>query len=255
MEIHEILSQLKSGKIDVEAAARKLRLLAVESMEDTCVDISRRLRKGVPEIIFAEGKSNKALLEAVSTFLENNENVIITRVTPSQAEFLNKSFGEKVKTLYYEKGRVYGIRKDAIQPVGAPPIAVITAGSADISVAEEAKAVVNELGFKTLTFYDVGIAGLHRIFPVVKKCIEEAVDVAIVVAGMEGALPSIFSSLFPGIVIGVPSSIGYGHGGHGEGALTTMLQSCSPGLVVVNIDNGVGAGIAAVLISRLASKT
>ncbi|MGC8937013.1 MAG: AIR carboxylase family protein, partial [Candidatus Methanomethylicaceae archaeon] len=151
-------------------------------------------------------------------------------------------------------GRVVAIRLRDRPPPNDPPVAIITAGSADIPVAEEAMAVVREMGFRTLNFYDVGIAGLHRIFPAAKKCIEEGAVVAIVVAGMEGALPSVFSSLFSGIVIGVPSSIGYGHGKYGEGALTTMLQSCSPGLVVVNIDNGVGAGIAAVLISRLASK-
>ncbi|MEM3365405.1 MAG: nickel pincer cofactor biosynthesis protein LarB [Candidatus Methanomethyliaceae archaeon] len=254
MELHEILNQVKDGKIEVEEATRKIRLLALKEMEGACIDISRNLRKGVPEVIFGEGKSNETLLSAVNALLQGDDLAIVTRVTPAQADLLIKTFSGRAKTFYHEKGRVVAIRKGEAAPLKGPPIAIVTAGSADIPVAEEALAVVNEMGFKTLTFYDVGIAGLHRIFPVVKRCIEEGVVVAIVIAGMEGALPSIFSSLFSGIVIGVPSSISYGHGGHGEGALTTMLQSCSPGLVVVNIDNGVGAGIAAVLISRLASR-
>lgn len=254
MDLHEILNQLKGGVIGVEEAARRLRLLALREMEGACIDISRSLRKGIPEVIFGEGKSNETLLGTVDALLQEDGLAIVTRVTPAQADFLLKSFSGRAKTVHYVKGRVFSIRTGEAPPPRNPPVAIITAGSADYPVAEEALAIVNEMGFRTLTFYDVGIAGLHRIFPVVKKCIEERVEVAIVVAGMEGALPSIFSSLFPGLVIGVPSSIGYGHGGHGEGALMTMLQSCSPGLVVVNIDNGVGAGIAAVLVSRLASK-
>ncbi|MCX8182122.1 MAG: nickel pincer cofactor biosynthesis protein LarB [Candidatus Methanomethyliaceae archaeon] len=254
MEIQDILSQLKNGKIDVEEATRRIRLLALKEMEGACIDISRNLRKGVPEIVFGEGKSNEALLNAVNALLEEEDLAIVTRVTPAQAELLIKNFSGKAKTFYNEKGRVVTIRKGEAQSLKDPPVAIITAGSADIPVAEEALTIVNEMGFRTLTFYDVGIAGLHRIFPVAKKCIEEGVKVAIVVAGMEGALPSVFCSLFSGIVIGVPSSVGYGYGGHGKGALTTMLQSCSPGLVVVNIDNGVGAGIAAVLIARLSSR-
>ncbi|MCQ5361945.1 MAG: nickel pincer cofactor biosynthesis protein LarB [Candidatus Methanomethylicia archaeon] len=254
MDLREILYQLKSGKIDVEEATSRIRLLALKEMEGACIDVSRNLRKGVPEVIFGEGKSDDTLIGAANALLQDDGVVIVTRVTPAQAELLIKNFSGKAKTTHYERGRVVSIRRDEAPPLKDPPVAIITAGSSDIPVAEEALAVVNEMGFKTITFYDVGIAGLHRIFPVVKKCIEEHVKVAIVVAGMEGALPSVFSTLFPGVVIGVPSSVGYGHGGRGEGALTTMLQSCSPGLVVVNIDNGVGAAIAAVLISRLKSE-
>ncbi len=254
MDIHEILDQLKSGRISTEEAAKRLRLLAIKQMENSCLDISRKARKGIPEIILAEGKSNESLFEAINALLEENQSAVVTRVAPSQVKLIIDKFKKSAKISYYEKGRVVAMRKDEIKQLKEPPVAIITAGSADISVAEEARAVINEMGIGTLTFYDVGIAGLHRILPVAKKCMEKDVDVAIVVAGMEGALPSIFSSLFPGIVIGVPSSAGYGHGGRGEGALTTMLQSCTPGLVVVNIDNGVGAAVAATLISRLRSK-
>ncbi|MCS7098609.1 MAG: nickel pincer cofactor biosynthesis protein LarB, partial [Candidatus Methanomethyliaceae archaeon] len=154
---------------------------------------------------------------------------------------------------YYEKGRIIAIRRGTPKELREPPIAIVTAGTADVRIAEEARAVINELGFKTICYYDVGIAGLQRVFLAVRKCIEENAEVAIVVAGMEGALPSVFSSLFPGIVIGVPSSVGYGYGGGGVAALMAMLQSCTPGMVIVNIDNGVGAAVAAVLISRLKS--
>ena len=126
---------------------------------------------------------------------------------------------------------------------------ILTAGTADIPVAEEAKTVLEEMGYEVLAEYDVGVAGVHRLFPSLRKMLENDVKVLIVVAGMEGALPSLVASLVDVPVIGVPTSTGYGIGGGGVGALISMLQSCSLGLVVVNIDNGVGAGIAAALIA------
>ncbi|MEM2743384.1 MAG: nickel pincer cofactor biosynthesis protein LarB, partial [Candidatus Methanomethylicaceae archaeon] len=230
-----------------------IRLLAVKELENLCLDISRNIRKGIPEIILAEGKLIEDVIKASRAIFEENGHVIISRVNENLANIIMEKFGNLANVIYYEKGRIIAIRKHEIKELRDPPIGIITAGTADIRIAEEARAVINELGFKTLCYYDVGIAGPQRVYSVIKKCIEEKVEVAIVIAGMEGALPSVFSSLFPGIVIGVPSSVGYGYGGGGIAALMAMLQSCTPGMVVVNIDNGVGAAIAAVLISRLKS--
>jgi NCAIR mutase (PurE)-related protein len=253
LELEEIIKALKEGNISEEEAIKRIRLLAVKELENLCLDISRGIRKKIPEIILAEGKTDEDLLNAIKNFINEKGYAIVSRIYPQQVELVKNNIKAK-RINYYEKGRVLALRMGDPKPLRDPPIAVITAGSADIYVAEEARAIINELGFKTITFYDVGIAGLQRIFPVVRRCMEEGVEVAIVIAGMEGALPSVFSSLFYGIVIGVPTSIGYGYGGGGIGALMTMLQSCSPGVLVVNIDNGVGAAIAAVMISSLASK-
>jgi hypothetical protein len=133
-------------------------------------------------------------------------------------------------------------------------VGIISAGTSDIPVAEEARVTTEVLGCKTITAYDVGVAGIHRLFPPLEDMLKEEVACIIVVAGMEGALPTVVKSLVDIPVIGVPTSIGYGYGGKGVSALMTMLQSCSPGLVVVNIDNGFGAGCAAVLIAKRKNK-
>lgn len=253
MEINKILKEFKEGKISEEEVIGRIRLLAVKELENLCLDVSRNIRKGVPEIILAEGKTIEDVIKASKAILEENGHVIISRADKNLANTIIEQFSGLANVTYYDKGRIIAIRKHEIKELKEPPIAIITAGTADVRVAEEARAVINELGFKTLCCYDVGIAGPQRIYFAIKKCIEEKVEVAIVVAGMEGALPSVFSSLFPGVVIGVPSSVGYGFGSGGVAALMAMLQSCTPGMVVVNIDNGVGAAIAAVLISRLKS--
>lgn len=254
LDIDNILEDFKEGKIDKEEAIRKIRLLAVKELENLCLDISRKIRKDIPEIVLAEGKTNEDVIRASMATLEENDYVIISRANEQLANIIIQHFKDLAKVSYYEKGRIIAIRKkEELKELKEPPIAIVTAGTADVRVAEEARAVVNELGFKTICCYDVGIAGLQRVFSAVKRCLEENVKVAIVVAGMEGALPSVFSSLFPGIVIGVPSSVGYGYGGGGVAALMAMLQSCTPGMVIVNIDNGVGAAVAAVLISKLKS--
>lgn len=253
LEIGEILKEFKEGRISEGEAIRRIRLLAVKELENLCLDISRNIRKGIPEIILAEGKAIEDVIRASEAILEENGHVIISRVNDDLANIIMKKFNGLANVVHYEKGRIVSIRRHEIKELREPPIAIITAGTADVRVAEEARAIINELGFKTLCCYDVGIAGLQRIFLAIRRCMEEKVEVAIVVAGMEGALPSVFSSLFPGIVIGVPSSVGYGYGSGGTAALMAMLQSCTPGMVVVNIDNGVGAAIAAVLMSRLKS--
>lgn len=251
MDIHDLLRAVRDGKISIEEAARSLRLSSLEEVEGACLDVSREIRKGVPEIILAEGKSIEELKEIARAFLTVNGRVIITRVTAEQASELRKALQSGGSAKYNARGRILVIKDEKFTPASTSGrVAILTAGTADIGVAEEARTILEEMGCEVLVFYDVGVAGIHRLFPAMKRCIEADVGALIVVAGMEGALPSVVSGLSTAPVIGVPSSSGYGVGGKGKGALVSMLQSCSPGLVVVNVDNGVGAAVAAALISR-----
>lgn len=253
MDLHEVLKSLRDGKIGVEEAVAKIRLYAVKEVEGACLDVSREARKDVPEIVFAEGKSFEDLLRITQVFYSETGRVIITRISDANASEIKKIFRAKAEILHSKKGRIMVIKstsriKGKAEKLGS--VALLTAGTADIAIAEEVKMVLEEMGCRVHAFYDIGIAGMHRLFPAIKKSLKEDVDAMVVIAGMEGALPSIVSSLVAVPVIGVPSSAGYGLGGKGEGALISMLQSCSPGLVVVNIDNGVGAAVAAALISK-----
>jgi len=247
-----LLSELISGKISVEEAEQRIRLLAIREMEVACLDLSREARKGVPEIVLAEGKDDISLRNIVNAFLEESGKVIITRISEERLQALSSSLAGRPEVKYSAVGRVAIMRnRGETRPEKRGAVSLITAGTSDIRVAEEAKFVLEEMGCTVHSYYDVGIAGLHRVFPAVKDSIDKDVDVVIVFAGMEGALASVVSSLVSVPVVGVPTSSGYGFGGRGEGALAAMLQSCSPGLVVVNIDNGVGAAVAAALISRV----
>jgi len=252
------LEKLVRGEISVEEAEGLLRLLSIEEVENIArVDVSREARKGVPEIVLAQGKSAKDVRKIVVRVLESQNRVIISRVTPGHAAALTRiSTGEKApKVEVHEKARVIVVRKsDTMISKTGGKIGVIAAGTSDIPVAEEAKVVAEEMGCQVLTAYDVGVAGIHRLFPPLKRMLDEGVDVLIVVAGMEGALPSIVTGLVDVPVIGLPTSTGYGLAGGGVGALISMLQTCSPSLSVVNIDNGVGAGATAALIANKASK-
>ena len=255
LDLFDLLRSVREGNLSVEDAAKSLRLSALKEIEDACLDVSREVRKGVPEIIFAENKSMDDLVHIAQSFLEETGRVIITRVSEAQASAIIKNFEGKAEILHNAKGRAMVLRRRGSSgPEPRGKVALLTAGTVDIGVAEEAKTVLEEMGCAVMSTYDVGVAGIHRLFPAVKRVTKDDVDVVIVVAGMEGALPSIVNGLVAVPVIGVPSSSGYGAGGKGEGALVAMLQSCSPGLVVVNIDNGVGAAVAAALIAKRACK-
>lgn len=251
MEIHDLLRAVRDGKMSIEDAARALRLSSLKEVEGACLDVSREIRKGVPEIVLAEGKSMKELKEIAKAFLQESGRVIVTRVTEEQATELARATSSLGSARHNARGRTLVLRgRKYVPPTPSGKVALLTAGTADIGVAEEARTVLEEMGCEVLSFYDVGVAGIHRLFPAMRRCIDAGVGAIIVVAGMEGALPSVVSGLSSVPVIGLPSSSGYGIGGRGEGALISMLQSCSPGLVVVNVDNGVGAAVAAALISR-----
>jgi len=218
------------------------------------LDIFRRKRTGIPEVILAEGKSPEDCAAIARRFAEEKGYVFVTRTTSVQRETLRGAFGGSVfSTEINEKSRTFIAFRAGRKPFeheNNGTIGIITAGTSDIPVAEEARAAAEFMGCRVVSAYDVGVAGIHRIFAPLKEMLESGVAVIIVIAGMEGALPSVVAALVDVPVIGCPASVGYGYGGRGEAALMGMLQSCSPGIGVVNIDNGFGAAALAVLIAR-----
>ncbi len=249
--MREILEKLLGGEISINEAEKLLRISTMEEIEDTTLDIRRGIRAGIPEVVWSEGKTPTKVVEIASALLEREGRAIISRVSEEQMEALKEALSDKCELQVNEKAGLVVARRRGFQPTKlGRKIGIMTAGTSDVTVAEEAKIIAEEMGCNVLTAYDVGIAGFHRHIKPLKGMVEEGVDAIVVVAGMEGALPSVIASLVDVPVIGVPSSVGYGFGAGGIGALTAMLQSCSPGLCVVNIDNGFGAGAFAALIVR-----
>ena len=254
LDLRSILEAVAKGEIGVDEALNMIRLFAIQSIEDSIrFDIGRRLRRDVPEIILGEKKSTELLVKLIKNIVPTLGRVIISRLTDEQIKAL-RNLPEKsdFEVLLNEVGRIAVVKLKGIEPQPKFPcsVGIVTAGTADICIAEEARVIVEEMGCKAVTIYDVGIAGFHRVISAVKKLKEADVDVVVVVAGMEGALPSVIASLIDVPVIGVPTSVGYGAGAGGQAALLSMLQSCPLGLAVVNIDNGVNAGVIAALIAR-----
>ena len=249
--IRNILEKLARGKITIREAENILKPTMIKEVEHIArLDIGREVRAGIPEIILAEGKTPDDVVRITSKLLEEKSCVVISRCSKNHIKRIRKEF-EDAKITVNDKARMVIVKGKEHQPlVKGGGIGLITAGTSDIPIAEEAKLMAEEAGCKVFTAYDVGIAGLHRVFPPLSMMMKEGVDVIIVVAGMEGALPSVIAGLVDIPVIGVPTSSGYGLGGKGIGALISMLQSCSLGLAVVNIDNGIAAGVMASLITR-----
>lgn len=258
-DIETILKKFKDGQINLEEAKTALSLFSIEFIEDIAtLDVSRHVRKGIPEVIYAEKKNSETLKDIVTTQMQYSPAILLSRVLEKHLHLLKKEFGDQYTihvTPSYEPFTVTITTRDFQYVPSLYKIGILTAGTSDIPVAEEANAIARLMGVETIQFNDVGVAGVHRLFSPLKEMIEKGVKVIIVVAGMEGALPTIVSSLVNVPVIGVPASTGYGYGGKGIGALMTMLQSCSPGLVVVNIDNGIAAGATAALIANQCNQT
>ena len=245
MNIRDVLESYANGKISAEEAEKALRMDYLENIDGhTVFDHARSVRKNVPEVIYALSKTPEMTAEIAEASAKRG-NVLISRASTEHFDAVRK----KVKNAEYAKGSM-------MITIGKPPVGengkvgIITAGSSDMPVAEEARIMAEYMGCVTISRYDVGVAGLHRILEPMKVMLDEDVDCIVVAAGMEGALPAVVASLTSVPVIGVPTSTGYGMGGKGEAALLSMLQTCSPGLTVVNIDNGVGAGAAAGLMAR-----
>lgn len=248
----EILERLISGKITLEAAENELKANRVEIIDEfVCLDFQRATRTGIPEMVYAESKNPKDIAAISMKLAEKNSYSIITRVSEEQVSKINAQIDAGFEFDYNEDARIIVLKKKGytFKKTGGL-IGIITAGTSDIPVAEEAKSIAEAMGCTVIKAYDVGVAGLHRVFPPLSEMQKANVDCIIVVAGMEGTLAGIVASLVDVPVIGVPRSVGYGFGEKGISALSAMLNSCSPGLAVVNIDNGFGAGVMASMIAN-----
>ena len=257
-DIKEILAKLLEKKMSIEEAERLLRANHVEEVGDLAkLDVFRKTRTGTPEVIFAQNKEPQMVIEIIKKFLQSKQYAIISRYNEDQKILIEKTFekAENYDIDISELGKILVIKEKSYDfPKKRGIVGIITAGSSDIPVAVEAEVIAEVMGCKVITTYDVGIAGIHRIFTPLSEMIKKGVHIIIVCAGMEGTLPGLVAALVDVPVIGVPISSGYGMGEKGKGALITMLQSCSPGLLVVNIDNGFGAGASAAIIANKISE-
>jgi pyridinium-3,5-biscarboxylic acid mononucleotide synthase len=251
LDAREVLEKLASGELDIDAAERLLRLDYVEKIGNhTVFDMSRECRSGIPEVVYAEGKTPAKAGEIVERVIAKKGMLVLSRASSEYYDEVVGRIGPEGVTYKPEARMIIIDRRGCVQEhIGK--IGVLTAGTSDIPIAEEAATIAEVMGCSIIRGYDVGVAGIHRLLEPLKEMIKEDVACVVVVAGMEGALPSVVAGIVPVPVIGVPTSIGYGLGAGGIGALTTMLQSCAPGLVVVNIDNGFNAGATAALIAKM----
>lgn len=254
--MRRILEQVKDGKITIKDAEAKLREHFLDIYQLARLDLHREHRTGIPEVVIAEDKTDKQLTKIVLELLSSVGRVIITRLNDERTMVLkdeldNDKLGKVSNLIYHDDAHVCVIRNQEfkIHHTGGK-IGIITAGTSDIPIAEEARVVAEELGCETYTAYDVGVSGAHRVIQPLKDMMMAQVDVLIVLAGREGALPTLIAGLVDIPVIAVPISTGYGIKGKGKTALYAMLQSCSP-LVVVNIDAGF---VAATVATRIATR-
>jgi len=245
-KLEDLLKKVKSGKITLDEAMAELKSLPFEDLGYARVDHHRSLRKGFPEVIWGEGKTPGQILSIMKQLKGKGQNILITRLEEKKAKAIQKVFP---KSQYYPKSKVLTYLTHPVKSEGKGTVLVITAGTTDIPVAEEAAVTAQFMGNRVETLYDVGVAGIHRLLSERERL--EAARVLIVVAGMEGALPSVVGGLVDRPVIAVPTSVGYGTSFGGITALLAMLNSCASGVAVVNIDNGFGAGFMASLINRM----
>ncbi len=245
-KLERLLKNVKAGKISIEGATAELKSLPFEDLGIARIDHPRVLRKGFPEVIWGEGKSSSQIVSIMRQLKNKGHPILVTRLDDHKARGIQNVFR---KSQYYPESRVLTLLHRRVEVTGKGTILVITAGTTDIPVAEEAVLTARLMGNHVETLYDVGVAGIHRLLSE-RMRLEEA-SVIIVAAGMEGALPSVVGGLIDRPVIAVPTSIGYGTSFGGVTALLAMLNSCASGVAVVNIDNGFGAGYMASLINRV----
>ena len=254
--LREILEKLVRGQISIEEAEKAINLFAIEEIANLAkLDVNREDRSGIPEIILAEGKRAEDLIEISLKALDKKGRIIISRAKKEQIDAIKISLPRDVFVEINERAGLIVIRRKDFKPKKTGgKVGILAAGTSDIPIAEEARVVAEEMGCEVLTAYDVGVAGLHRLFSPLKEMISRDVDAIIVVAGREGALPSVVAGLVDVPVIAVPTSMGYGFGEKGISALMAMLQACSLGITVVNIDGGIPAGTVAALIANRVAK-
>jgi len=244
--IKKLLGDVKGGSTSVDEAMEFLRQLPYQDIGCAQVDHHRELRQGMPEVIFGEGKSVSQIVRIMTAMADKGSNILVTRLTADKSREILQAFPA---ANCHDEARCLTLQQHVPEPRGRGTILVISAGTSDIPVAAEALLTARFLGNATEHVYDVGVAGIHRLLA--RQEILEAASVIIVVAGMEGALPSVVGGLVDKPVIAVPTSIGYGASFGGIAALLGMLNSCAAGVTVVNIDNGFGAACAASLINRV----
>lgn len=240
----KMLQDYKNGKIGLSDVLEKIKNLPYEDLEFAKVDNHRHIRKGFPETIFCQGKTTEQILKIIETMSKNNHSILATKAnkkiyTAVKKKYPDAEYNSLAKTIVIKKEKMKQKKGNLL---------VITAGTSDIPIAEEAVVTAELMGNTVEKAYDVGVAGVHRLFDIKDKIFQA--NVIIVVAGMEGALASIVGGLTPKPVIAVPTSVGYGASFKGIAPLLTMMNTCAEGVVVVNIDNGFGAGYFASLINR-----
>jgi NCAIR mutase (PurE)-related protein len=242
--LEQLLAAYKSDEIDPAEAARRISDLHFEDIGYARVDHARRSRQGFPEVVFGAGKTREQVVGIVERLVHHSPNVLVTHTDAA-------TFGEVrnivTEAEWHESARLIRVQRDRTE-LGVGEIAVVTAGTSDIPVAEEAALTAEAMGNRVKRVWDVGVAGIHRVLA--ERSLLQSARVAIVAAGMEGALPSVVGGLVSVPVIAVPTSVGYGASFGGVAALLGMLNSCASNVTVVNIDNGFGAGFVASLINR-----
>jgi len=239
------LRRLQEGKLTVEAALDRLKHLPFEDAAYAHIDHHRSLRHGMPEVIYCEGKTIEQITGITKRMLKAGSDILATRASVAAFKAIKKL---DKRAVYHEASRAIVVQKSAKEPTKGI-VLVLTAGTSDIPVADEAAVTAAALGSSVRTVYDVGVAGIHRLFS--KKELLDEARVIVVAAGMDGALPSVVGGLVDKPVIAVPTSVGYGAGFQGLAPLLTMLNSCASGVAVMNIDNGFGAGVLAHRINLL----
>ena len=247
----DILERLVSGELDIKEAEKLLKANNILEFDDVAkFDAKRSDRTGFPEAVFSLGKDYEDLITIIRNYLErSDDDLIITKLSSERYERIIEDLGEDSFIFDYNKrAQILIIRKEITKKDPIAKIGIMTAGTSDINIAEEARVILEEGGCEVITSYDIGVAGIHRLFPQIAHMVSEGVRAFIVCAGMEGALPSVVAGLVDVPVIAVPTSVGYGVGEGGRVALDSMLQSCAPGIAVVNIDNGFGAAVFALTI-------
>ncbi|HJV34387.1 nickel pincer cofactor biosynthesis protein LarB [Geomonas sp.] len=244
--IEKILKEVSDGTVDVAQALQRLKHLPFEDLGCATVDHHRSLRQGFPEVIFGQGKSVAQMQTIITALVEKGSNVLATRVNAAKGKKLAPLFPAAI---YHADARALTIEQHPVKMRGKGKVLVVCAGTSDIPVAAEAVLTAQLMGNEVEKLYDVGVAGLHRLLA--RKALLAEAAVIIVVAGMEGALPSVVGGLVDKPVIAVPTSVGYGAAFGGVAALLGMLNSCAAGVTVVNINNGFGAAYAASLMNRI----
>jgi NCAIR mutase (PurE)-related protein len=245
--LKKLLNSIHSGQLSVNEALEQLKDLPYQDISYARIDHHRSLRSGFPEVILGQGKSVEQIIGIMQTMISKNDIVMVTRLDKKKADVVTNRFTDR--STYHSDARILVYASKPVDITGKGTVLVITAGTSDMPVAEEAAITAQTMGNYVETLYDVGVAGIHRLIDH-KNRLDKA-SVLIVVAGMEGALPSVVGGLVDKPIIAVPTSTGYGTSFGGLTALFAMLNSCSSGIATVNIDNGFGAGYMASLINRV----